>query len=49
MQKLTEINGITLVVDKPQVLVADRAIDITKPVLEKLNETLRTVKVPKPQ
>ncbi len=49
VQKLTEINGITLVVDKSQVLVADRAIDITKPVLEKLNETLRTVKVPKPQ
>ena len=49
VQKLTEINGITLVVDKSQVLVADRAIDITKPVLDKLNETLRTVKVSNPQ
>ena len=49
VKKLTEINGITIVVDKSQVLVADRAIDITKPVMDKLNQSLRTVMVPKPQ
>ncbi len=49
VKKLTEINGINIVVDKSQVLVADRAIDITKPVLDRLNQNLRTVAVPKPQ
>ena len=49
VKKLTEINGITIVVDKSQVLVADRAIDITKPVMDMLNQSLRTVMVPKPQ
>jgi Skp family chaperone for outer membrane proteins len=49
VKKLTEAKGYSIVVDKSQVLVADRATDITKRVMAELNKSLRTVAVPKPQ
>ena len=49
VKKLTEKRGYTIVVDKSQVLFADRALDITNDVIVQLNQTMSTVTVPKPQ
>ncbi len=49
VKKLTEEKGYTIVVDNSQVLFADGGLDITEEVLDRLNQTLRTVAVPKPQ
>ena len=49
VRKLTVEKGYTIVVDNSQVLFADRAHDITKEVMDRLNQTLRTVAVAKPQ
>lgn len=49
VQAMTNKYGYTLVVDKSQVLFASQMLEITDKVLVKLNQNLRTVKVPKPQ
>ena len=49
VKDLTNEKGYTIVVDNSQVLLADRAHDITAEVMARLNQTLRTVAVPKPQ
>jgi Skp family chaperone for outer membrane proteins len=46
---LTEARGFTLVVDKSQVLFANKALDVTDEVMHQLNQKLRTIKVPKPR
>ena len=49
VKTLTETKGFTLVVDKTQVLFANKALDITDDVMLHLNQELRTITVPKPQ
>jgi len=49
VKTLTETKGFTLVVDKTQVLFANKALDITDGVMLHLNQELRTITVPKPQ
>ena len=49
VKEITKVDGYTLVVEKSQVLFAERALEITDKVLLKLNQNLRTVKVPKPK
>ena len=49
VKTLTETRGFTLVVDKTQVLFANKALDITDDVMLHLNQELRTITVPKPQ
>jgi outer membrane protein len=49
VQALTVEKGYTIVVDNSQVLLSERALDITKEVMDRLNKTLRTVTVPTPQ
>lgn len=49
VQQLTEEKGYTIVVDNSQVLVADRTLDITRDVITRLNQKLKTVTVTKPQ
>ena len=49
VKELTENKGFTLVVEKSQVLFANRSLDVTDEVMRELNQKLRTVAVPKPQ
>ena len=49
VKTLTETKGFTLVVDKTQVLFANKALDITNDVMLHLNQELLTIIVPKPQ
>ena len=49
VQAMTNEYGYSLVVDKSQVLFASRMLEITDEILVKLNQKLRTIKVPKPQ
>ncbi|NQV61870.1 MAG: OmpH family outer membrane protein [Alphaproteobacteria bacterium] len=46
---LTKEKGYTIVVDNSQVLIANSGLDITKEVMDRLNQKLRTVTVSKPQ
>lgn len=47
--ELTKEMGFNIVLEKSQILFARRNLDITKHVLERLNEKLRHVEVPSPQ
>lgn len=49
VKEVTKEDGYTLVVEKSQVLFAIRIHEITEKVLLKLNQNLRTVKVPRPK
>ena len=49
VKEITKEYGYTLVVEKSQVLFASRVLEITDKVLQKLNQKLRTIKVPKPE
>ncbi len=49
VKALTEAKGFTLVIDKSQVLFADKALDVTDEVMGQLNQKLRTITVPKPK
>ena len=49
VKRLTQDKGYTIVVDKSQVLFANRTLDVTDDVMSQLNEVLRSVAVPKPE
>ena len=49
VKEVTKADGYTLVIEKSQVLFANRTLEITDEVLLKLNRNLRSVKVPKPK